>query len=178
MKRQFLWSTLIVSALVATGAFAHDDKAHGDKSPSEKSEKKPGCDPKVTAKATETGKAGTTYGEPMPASLTAVSIADVAANPGKVGAAPRAFSGRITDVCQMQGCWMMLEHQGAIARVVMHDHAFSVPKDAKGDAVVYGKLSVKTLSDAEVEHLSKEGRIPASKTELTIEATSVRIGQG
>ncbi|MDC8014908.1 DUF4920 domain-containing protein [Tahibacter soli] len=173
MKRGFLFSMLAATALVAGGAYAHDDHAHGDKS-----EEKPGCDPKVTAKATETGKSGSTYGQPMPASLTAVSIADVAADPAKVGDAPRAFSGRITDVCQMQGCWMVLEHQGSFARVVMHDHAFSVPKDAKGDAVVYGTLKVKTLSDAEVEHLSKEGRTPASKTELTIDATSVRIGQG
>ena len=169
MKARFVLSTLIVSMLFAVGAAAHD----------EKSDKKPGgCDPKVTAKATATSAAGSTYGAPMPEAVKAVSIADVAADPAQAGDAPRAFSGRITDVCQMQGCWMVLEHQGAFARVVMHDHAFSVPKDAKGDAVVYGTLRVKTLSEAEVEHLSKEGRTPASKTELTIDATSVRIGQG
>lgn len=168
MKVRFVLSTLVVSLLFAAGAAAHDDKP----------DKKPGCDPKVTAKATATSATGSTYGEPMPDAVKAVSIADAAADPGKIGEAPRAFSGRITDVCQMQGCWMVLEHEGAFARVVMHDHAFSVPKDAKGDAVVYGTLKVKTLSDAQVEHLSKEGRTPAAKTELTIDATSVRIGQG
>jgi hypothetical protein len=168
MQRGSLGFTLIVSMLFSAGAMAHE--AHG--------EKKPGCDPKVTAKAVATSAAGSTYGEAMPGGVKAVSIADIAADPGKAGEGPQAFSGRITDVCQAQGCWMVLEHQGAFARVVMHDHAFSVPKDAKGDAVVYGTLKVKTLSDAEVEHLSKEGRTPASKTELTIDATSVHIGQG
>ncbi|HVJ61842.1 MAG TPA: DUF4920 domain-containing protein [Tahibacter sp.] len=168
MKSRFLLSTLVAASLFATSAVAHE----------EKSDKKPGCDPKVTAQAVQNGAAGSTYGEPMPASVQPVAISAVAADPGKIGDEPRAFSGRITDVCQMQGCWMVLEHQGAFARVMMHDHRFSVPKDAKGEAVVYGKLNVKTLSDAEVEHLSKEGRTPASKTELTIDATSVRIGQG
>ena len=168
MRSGLVWSALIASMLLATGAVAHD----------EKSDKKAGCDPKVVAKASATDTGGSTYGEPMPASAKAVAISEAAADPAKVGDAPRAFSGRITDVCQMQGCWMVLEHQGAFARVVMRDHAFSVPKDAKGEAVVYGTLNVKTLSDAQVEHLSKEGRTPASKTELTIEATSVRIGQG
>jgi hypothetical protein len=165
MKR---W-VLLVCLTFALGAQAHDEA---------KPDKK-GCDPKVTAKAVANDAAGTTFGAPMPAAAKdAVPISRAAAEPGKLVAEPRAFSGRITDVCQVQGCWMVLEHEGAFARVMMHDHAFSVPKDAKGDAVVYGQLKVKQLSAEEVEHLSKEGRKPASANELTIDATSVRIGQG
>lgn len=170
MKRLILLASLAAFAL---GAHAHDGHAH-DAKPDKK-----GCDPKVTAKAVANDAAGSTFGAPMPAAAKdPTPISRAAADPQKLADAPRAFSGRITDVCQVQGCWMVLEHEGAFARVMMHDHAFSIPKDAKGDAVVYGQLKVKQLTAEEVEHLSKEGKQPASPNELTIDATSVHIGQG
>lgn len=161
----------LLAVLFAASAAAHDGAAH---------DKKKDCNPPKTAQAAvETTTDHATYGAPMPASAgNAVTISQAAANPAAVTGRAAAFSGRITDVCQAQGCWMVLEHDGAFARVMMHDHSFTVPKDAKGDAVVYGELKVKTLSADEVEHLTKEGKKPASTIELTIDATSVRIAQG
>ena len=89
-------------------------------------------------------------------------------------AAAQAFKGRITEVCQNKGCWLVLEDNGAFARVFMSGHSFSVPKEAHSDAVVYGKLSIKQLDKAEIEHLSSEGSKPQPQ-ELQIDATSVWI---
>src|SRR5690606_37333836 len=75
-----------------------------------------------------------TYGEPIPADGAVVSISTAAADVDAHAGEPRRYSGRITEVCQKEGCWMMLEDDGQAARVLMRDHAFSVPKDASGQA--------------------------------------------
>ena len=96
-----------------------------------------------------------TYGEALP-EATAVPISIAAADADAYVCKANRFSGRITEVCQKEGCWMMLEDNGEVARVMMHDHAFAVPKDASGRAEVHGVLSVK-------------------ERELRIDATGVRI---
>src|SRR3546814_4423514 len=70
---------------------------------------------------------------------------------------------------------MMLEDNGEVARVMMHDHAFSVPKDASGRAEVHGVLSVKEISKEAAEHLAEDGNgvVPPTR-ELRIDATGVR----
>jgi hypothetical protein len=120
-----------------------------------------------------TGNGGAYYGAPMPKSVP-LAIAEVARKPDAHTAAPQAFKGRITEVCQNKGCWLVLEDDGAFARVFMSGHSFSVPKAARNDAIVYGKLSVKQLDKAEIEHLSSEGSKPQPQ-ELQIDATSVWI---
>ena len=102
------------------------------------------------------------------------AISEVARKPEAHMAAAQAFKGRITEVCQNKGCWLVLEDNGAFARVFMSGHSFSVPKEAHSDAVVYGKLSIKQLDKAEIEHLSSEGSKPQPQ-ELQIDATSVWI---
>ena len=123
-----------------------------------------------------TGNGGAYYGAPMP-KAEALSIADVARAPDAHTAAPQAFKGRITEVCQNQGCWMVLEDGGSYARVFMSGHSFSVPKDARNQAIVYGKLSLKQLDAKQIEHLASEGSKPQQQ-ELQIDATSVWIAGG
>ncbi|HWU53456.1 MAG TPA: DUF4920 domain-containing protein [Tahibacter sp.] len=123
-----------------------------------------------------TGNGGAYYGAPMP-KVEALAIADVARTPDAHTAAPQAFKGRITEVCQNQGCWMVLEDGGAYARVFMSGHSFSVPKDARNQAIVYGKLSLKQLDAKQIEHLASEGSKPQQQ-ELQIDATSVWIAGG
>jgi hypothetical protein len=91
--------------------------------------------------------------------------------------APRRFSGRITEVCQAKGCWMMLEDDGQAARVMFGDHAFSLPKDASGTAVVHGVLERKELTPAQVEHLAADSAkgIAAEPVEYRIVADGVRV---
>jgi len=118
-----------------------------------------------------------TYGEPIPTDGAAVPISAAAADVDAHAGKPQRYSGRITEVCQKEGCWMMLEDDGQAARVLMRDHAFFVPKDASGEAEVYGVLSVKELSPEAARHLAEDagnGALPQTR-ELRIEATGVRI---
>jgi len=116
-----------------------------------------------------------TYGALMPEDAKPVSIAAAAANPAALLSGQHAFRGRITEVCQQQGCWMVLEDKGQFARVFMHDHAFSVPKRAVGEATVYGGLSQHPLSAEQTEHLRSEGGKKIAASEWRIDAISVRI---
>ncbi len=155
---------IVFSLLICTNAFAAPESDHHDKK-------------LAAAIVVEKSDAGAVYGARLPASMPVAVDLDIAASnveehAGKLA----AFSGRITEVCQKMGCWVVLtsEH-GQFARVSMHDHAFGVPKDAKGPAIVYGTLSKKILSAEEIAHLKKDGADMTQPTELQIDAVSVII---
>ena len=95
------------------------------------------------------------YGADLPAGdvvSIATAVADLQAHAGKA----RKFSGRITDVCQKKGCWVMLESEGQAVRVLMGDHDFYIPKDVRGPAVVYGVLSRQQLGKEAAAHTAAE----------------------
>lgn len=117
----------------------------------------------------------TQYGEPMPAGDD-IAIAAAAADPAAHAGKPQRFSGRITQVCQKQGCWVVLEQGGELARVMAKDHGFAVPKDASGQAVAYGVLEAKPISEEHAKHLVEDdgAQAPAAR-ELRIVATGIEI---
>jgi len=80
------------------------------------------------------------YGAALPEG-DAVAIDVAATAVANYAGKPQLFSGRITEVCQKEGCWLVIEENGQSARVMVKDHAFAVPKDASGRAVVYGVLT-------------------------------------
>lgn len=116
------------------------------------------------------------YGEPMPEG-EAIEIAAAAADPAAYTTGePAKFSGRITQVCQKKGCWVVLEQDGASARVMAKDHGFEVPKDSSGPAVAYGILQEEPISEEHARHLVEDdGAAPPAAKELRIVATSISI---
>jgi hypothetical protein len=108
------------------------------------------------------------YGKPLPeGASTPVSQAvdQFDAHAGK----PARFSGRIAQVCQAKGCWMVLEDDGRTARVMFGDHAFEIPKDSVGRAEVHGVLSRRQLTPAQIKHLEEDSRgLPVSPVEYRI----------
>ena len=118
------------------------------------------------------------YGKPFadgPAVMVSQAIASFDAHAGHSG----RFSGRITEVCQAKGCWMMLEHEGKVARVMFGDHAFFLPKDTSGTAVVHGVLDRKQLKPEEAGHLSGDSgkRLAVDPVEYRIIADGVRVAR-
>ena len=97
------------------------------------------------------------YGKPLPATA-AVPVGEAVAAFDQHAGKPQRYSGRITQVCQNQGCWMMLEDNGQAARVMFKDHAFLIPKDSSGHAEVVGVLSRKELTPEQVGHLRAESQ--------------------
>jgi hypothetical protein len=156
--------TLLLSLLISTTTFAHESAKENHEEPN-------------GIVAVEQTADGMVYGQRLPASMpAAVDIDSVAADPhahvGKLG----AFSGRITEVCQQSGCWIVITGEnGQMARVSMHDHSFGVPKNSSGAAVVYGKLVEAELDAREIEHLKKDGAAEPKARELQIDALSVLI---
>ena len=119
------------------------------------------------------------YGASMPeGNATAIGTAlsqsaDFAGNPQK-------FSGRVTKVCRSKGCWMVLAEGETHARVMFGKDDFFIPTDSSGNAVVYGTLSVKTLSEKMAKHMAKDAgqdtsKIQGDAQEFQITATSVML---
>ena len=108
----------------------------------------------------------------------AVPVSEAVANFEDFAGEPMRFSGRITEVCQKMGCWMMLEHDGQAVRVKFGDHAFFLPKDQAGSAVVHGVLERKELTPEQVEHFTADSGtgLQAEPVEFRILADGVRVG--
>ena len=115
------------------------------------------------------------FGKPLPTSAP-VAVADAVAAFDQHAGKPLRFSGRITEVCQAEGCWMVLEDNGQSARVMFKDHAFLVPKDSSGRAQVAGVLSRKELTPEQVAHLEEDGKgLKVSPVEYRILAEGIEI---
>jgi starvation-inducible outer membrane lipoprotein len=115
------------------------------------------------------------FGEPMPEGQT-TAIAAAAADPAAFAGKPARFSGRITQVCQKKGCWVVLEHDGQTARVMAKDHGFAVPKDASGQAIAWGVLEIEPISEEHARHLVEDdGAQAPAERELRIVATGIEI---
>ncbi len=90
---------------------------------------------------------------------------------------PEAFTGtvrvegRVADVCQQAGCWMVIAHEEQVMRVLMKDHGFSVAKDGKGQTCqVEGVVQVTEIDAKTVEHLEGESENPEVMPEKGMEA--------
>ena len=107
----------------------------------------------------------------------AVDIATASKNTEAYVGRPAKFKGRITQVCQMEGCWLVIESNAQAARVKTKDHAFVIPKDSKGEAVVYGELKRIELEPEAARHLAEDAgqSAPVASNELQIIATSISI---
>ena len=115
------------------------------------------------------------YGKALPA-IAPVPVADAVAAFDQHAGKPQRFSGRIVEVCQAEGCWMVLEDNGQTARVMFKDHAFLIPKDSSGRAQVGGVLSRKELTPEQVAHLEEDGKgLKVSPVEYRILADGLEI---
>lgn len=90
-------------------------------------------------------------------------------------------TGTIDSVCQKMGCWLVVKDGEAQARVLMKDHAFTVPTDVKGKPVVVeGTLETRTFNEAQVKHIEKDAGNDPSKasgerTEYVLTASAIKI---
>lgn len=94
---------------------------------------------------------------------------------------PIQVQGQIDTVCQKKGCWLVVKDGDATARVLMQDHAFTVPITSKGKGtIIEGTLSAQTFTEAQVKHLEKDAgkdptEVQGTRTEYVITATGIEI---
>ena len=117
----------------------------------------------------------TVYGAPWHDADTGISIDQALREPNEYLGQKKQFNGRVTKVCQKQGCWMILAEGDLFARVDFNDHAFLIPKDTSGRAEVYGQLVEKQLSADEVAHYESEGAENLTNRSFEIVAEAVKI---
>lgn len=125
------------------------------------------------------------FGAPISAT-DPLSVDAAVTRAGELDGKSVVVAGRVSAVCQMEGCWLTLasEKNGPEVRIKMKDHAFTVPKDLAGSRVVAeGVLRNKVTSVAELKHLAEDAgksaeeiaRITEAKKEVSFEATGVRV---
>jgi hypothetical protein len=74
--------------------------------------------------------------------------------------------GKIGEVCQAKGCWMVIADGEKTMRVMMKDHAFGVDKDiASQDCQIEGTVTVRELDPEFIEHLASESENPEAMPE-------------
>jgi hypothetical protein len=107
----------------------------------------------ILAAATLLCAADTKLGKPL-ALKQPTPIATLLAHPEDYAGKTVQVKGKITEVCQMMGCWMELTNdENQRIRIKVNDGEIVFPKDAAGrTAVAEGKFSKVDGTDEEAAH--------------------------
>jgi len=160
------------------------DKAAGDEANcpfTEEKEADEGCGEHRAAEATKNAGGSAHFG-PTFSLAESKPLSTVLAGAADGQELNVRISGQIDKVCQKKGCWMVVKDGAVEARVMMKDHAFTVPTDSKGKpAQVEGVLKVRVYTEAQAKHLAEDGgedpsKVQGEKKELLLTATAVEIG--
>ena len=97
------------------------------------------------------------------------------------------LEGEISEVCQMSGCWMIVDTgNGNEIRVTFKDYGFFVPKDAGGKKATFeGEAKMETVDVATLKHYAEDAgkskeeiaAITEPETKLTFVASGVEIAE-
>lgn len=99
------------------------------------------------------------FGKPL-ALKTPLSIAEVVAQPDSYIDKTVQVKGKVTEVCQMMGCWMAIADPstGKSIRIQVEDGDITFPKDAAGKtAIAEGKLVKVSLTREQAAAQAKHG---------------------
>jgi hypothetical protein len=125
------------------------------------------------------------FGDKLSESTPFVALADIYKDPNAYAGKRVRTRGEVVAVCQAAGCWCdlrPLSNEGGNPKdatvpthVMMHDHAFLLPKTAKSKtADIEGTLVVRALSQSEVDHYNSEGAsLVAGTPMINVDAVGV-----
>jgi len=103
-----------------------------------------------------------------------VPLAEIASHPADFQNRVIATAGKVTAVCQEQGCWMEIGDTSGQAHIRMHGHSFFVPKTASGHLA---RVQATVLS-APAEHCADQPDPPAASkatARIELDATGVEL---
>lgn len=111
----------------------------------------------VTAIAESSFRPDQAYGDVMPTEPAAVTLSEAIAAMGDQQQTTVKIKGKVTEVCQAKGCWMILVDGDTYARITFKDYGFFVPTETSMQrTVVYGVLSEHVLSGEQAEHYAQD----------------------
>jgi Domain of unknown function (DUF4920) len=123
-----------------------------------------------------------TFGKPL-SIKKALSLQQALQQAAKYQSQKVLLEGKISDVCQMKGCWLMLSDGERAIRIKFEGYSFFVPKDSRGKkARAEGRLIQETLSEDMARHYAAEQSTKSDLSEIkgpqrvvTLEAAGVAI---
>lgn len=113
------------------------------------------------------------YGEAMPTGQAPTPLGAALAAGGSEEL--QLISGRIGQVCQKKGCWMMLIDGDQAVRVMFGKDDFFIPMDSVGEAVVRGRLQQVEVSEGEARHLAEDGGAEADQAKAGVQWRIVAV---
>jgi uncharacterized protein YdeI (BOF family) len=94
------------------------------------------------------------------------------------------ITGKVTEVCQKEGCWIKVKSPDGSMMVKMKDHKFLVPVILEGKSIVInGIAETKKTTVAELRHFAEDAgktkaeiaKITEPKTEITVQAKGILV---
>jgi len=107
-----------------------------------------------------------TFGKPLSLKKT-LRLQEALQQPSKYQNQKVLLEGKISDVCQMKGCWLMLSDGERAIRIKFEGYSFFVPKDSRGKKVrAEGRLIQETLSEDMARHYAAEQSTQSDLSEI------------
>ena len=128
-------------------------------------------------------KIGMTFGEKITAN-GAIPAHELSAKLNGAEPAEVKVTGKVTEVCKMEGCWLRMETSGGTMLIKMKDHAFLVPLAMNGKTIVVdGIATLKETSVKMLKHYAEDAgkskeeieAIKEPKREITMEARGILV---
>ncbi len=97
---------------------------------------------------------------------------------------PVKLKGVVTEVCQMEGCWIKVQSPDGSMMVKMKDHKFTVPVILNGKTIVInGTAEEKLTSVEQLRHFAEDAgkskveiaKITAPKKEVIVQANGILV---
>jgi Domain of unknown function (DUF4920) len=128
----------------------------------------------ILAAASLLGAAELKLGKPLSV-IEPVTIANLLAHPDDYAGKTVQVKGKITEVCQMAGCWMdLVSESGQKIRIKVNDGEIVFPKDASGkSAVAEGQFTKTVLTRDEAAAQAEE---EAKEAGRKFDPASVKTG--
>ncbi len=135
-----------------------------------------------SAEPRPSGRAWTSYGGELDINA-AIPASQLLDDPSKFVGQSLVVEGRVADVCQKKGCWMVIADGDRTMRITMKDHGFAVDMNgAGGDCQVQGTVLEREVDAETVAHYASESANTDAMPEAAeggkhyeIEATAVRM---
>lgn len=109
------------------------------------------------AQSDDAFRVGQTFGGEVPMEEGAVTLTEAISSLERGESEFVKIKGKITEVCQAKGCWMILVDGDTYARVTFENYGFFVPTETSMQrSVVYGQLSERVLSGEQAEHYAQD----------------------
>jgi hypothetical protein len=172
---------LLVALLALAGCSGSQPADEPQDEPQSAADTETAADTDNGATADGVYRAGAALGSPE-----VVALATVLEHPDQYDGKLVRIEGKIEQVCQKKGCWMILQDGDASTRVTFKDYGFFVPLDTKPGSVVRidAEIHQETLSEEVAKHYEEEtaggdpDAIEGPQEVVSVVATGVEIDRG